>query len=351
MKIAQRTSMPFDDRGSISPPTSKSVPPFNNVPTIEDIINGDISIRDYYPNAGGEWSPGQDTSKSYKEEGNDYKRVEKDWGILNKLLDGGERSNQKWKVRVPGGFRTFMSFDLAQQYIRSRNIPFSYVQRVAQKNTSEDTRIETIAESINKCVMVESLDYKNGLSETGSSFCVFPNHFLTCAHVIKKYNKNEEVDISHFDGAIVNLIQFGTRYKASVIAIDPKKDMAIVRCDDINVGVMKIDTNFIIGEEVVTIGSPHGFENNVSAGVLGSLNRKLFFYKGAPDYMFVDLAVFPGNSGGPVISSSTGGVIGIVTLIVSEEGEYGLNAALPSTHINDFCMKNIKGFLGNKQNK
>jgi len=349
--VSQRTSMPFDDRGAISPPTQKSVPPFNNVPTIEDILNGNISLGDYYPHAGGEWSPGQDPSKSYREEGDDYKRLEKDWNILNKMLDGGERNRQQWKVRVPGGHRTFMSFELAQQYIRSKNIPFSYVQRVAQKtmdNGSESHRVEVISEAINKCVMVESLDYQKGLRETGSAFCVFLNHFITCAHVIKKYNKNHEVDSGYFEGAMVNVVQNGTRHVAKVITVDPKKDIAIIRCDDINVGIMNLDTSYMIGEEVVAIGSPHGFENNVSVGVLGSLNRKLFFYNGAPEYMFVDLAIFPGNSGGPVLRSSSGGVIGMVTLVVSEKGEYGLNAALPSSHIVDLCSKKIEGFAVNK---
>jgi S1-C subfamily serine protease len=350
-KISQRTSMPFDDRGAISPPTQKSVPPFNNVPTIEDILNGNINLGDYYPHAGGEWSPGQDPSKSYREEGDDYKRVEKDWNILNKMLDGGERSRQQWKVRVPGGHKIFMSFELAQQYIRSKNIPFSYVQRVAQKtqgNQSENERVKVISESINKCLMVESIDYQKGIRETGSAFCVFLNYFITCAHVIKKYNKNHDIGSNYFEGAIVNVVQNGIRHSATVIDVDAKKDIALILCNDVNVEAMNIDTEFVVGEEVIAIGSPHGFENNVSVGVLGSLNRKLFFYEGAPEYMFVDLAIFPGNSGGPVIRSSNGGVIGVITMVVSESGEYGLNAALPSNYIVDLCAKNIKGFAGEK---
>ena len=263
-------------------------------------------------------------------------------------MDGGERSNQKWKVKVPGGYRTFISLEMAQQYIREKKIPFSYVTRVAQKNLSPDNNIETIADSINKCVMVESVNIQEGLKETGSAFCVFPNQFITCAHVIKRYNKNQNIEPSHFAGAIVDLVQFGQRRKATVINVDPKRDIALLKCEEMNIGTLKIESNYVIGEEIFTIGSPHGFENNVSAGILGSLNRKLFFYQGAPDYMFVDLAVFPGSSGCPIIRSSTGGVIGMVTLIVSEEGEYGLNAALPSNHIIDFCNKNIKGFSANK---
>ena len=346
--IAYRSSMPFDNRGdsgnpSISPTTQKSIQPFNNVLTIQDLMSGEKTIGDFYPNGGGDWSSGEDVDKSYREKGDEYKRSERDWDILNNLLDGGERSHQQWKVKVPGGNRVFMSFELAQQYIREKKLPYSYVTRIAQKNVPQNNT-SVVSDSINKCVMIQSIDAVESLQETGSAFCVFLNHFITCAHVIKKYNKNDNVDPSFFVGAMVSVVQAGRKYKATVMSVDPKRDLALIKCDDINTGVFELAKDYIVGEDIVAIGSPRGFENNVSAGILGSLNRKLFFYDGAPDYMFVDLAVFPGSSGCPIIRSSTGEVIGMVTLIVAEEGEYGLNAALPSNHIIDFCNKNIEGF-------
>lgn len=340
--------MPFDNRGSgdiasISPTTPKSIMPFNNVPTIQDIMNGDTRIRDVYPHAGGDWSPGEDTAKNYHEKGDDYKRRERDWDILSRLLDGGERPSQEWKVKVQGGYRTFMSFELAQQYVREKKLPFSYISRIAQK-TENRNGVDIVAESINKCVMVESIDLQAAIQETGSAFCVSPNKFITCAHVIKKYNKNQNVDQGYFDGATISLVQFGKKYEARIITIDSKLDLALLDCRGIRVNSFSLERNYVVGEDIIAIGSPHGFENNVSAGILGSLNRKLFFYEGAPDYMFVDASIFPGSSGCPIVRPSTGGVIGMVTLIVAGEGEYGLNAALPSEYIINMCQKNIEGF-------
>jgi len=57
--------------------------------------------------------------------------------------------------------------------------------------------------------------------------------------------------------------------------------------------------------------------------------------------MFIDAAVFPGSSGGPVIRVGSGNVVGMITLIVSGGEDYGLNAALPSAYIKEFIAKYI----------
>ena len=54
----------------------------------------------------------------------------------------------------------------------------------------------------------------------------------------------------------------------------------------------------MVGDEIIAIGSPHGFENNVSFGQVGSVDKTIYSHNGAPMYMFVDLSVFSGNSGG-----------------------------------------------------
>lgn len=348
--IAQRTSMPFDNRGLtgspyLSMPTQKSVPPFNNVPTIQDITNHTTNIRDVYPHAGGDWSPGEDSSKSYREKGDDYKRQDKDAQIIANMLDKGREPQQQWKVKVKGGSKSFISLNLAEKYLRDNNLPFSYIARVAQvKQNTQDDRVDVIADSLNKTFMVESINTTRGIKEVGSSFCIAPYYFLTCAHVIRSYNKNAEIKSETFLNATVNLVRGDTKYKAIVIAADPKLDMALLRCN-IDTTPLEIESNIQIGEDIIAIGSPHGYENNVSTGTLGSIGRKVYFYNGAPEYMFIDLAVFPGVSGGPVIKVSNGKVVGIVTLIVSSGvGNYGLNAALPASYIESFISKNIPNY-------
>jgi len=344
-----RSSMPFDNKGpygnpSISPTTDKSIQPFNNVTTIQDILDNRKKIEDVYPHAGGDWSPGEDVDKSYKEKGDDYKRQEKDELILDFLMEPREKSLQKWKVRVPGGTRTFISFELAKEYTRKNNIPFTYITRIAQNNFGEEkNRVLLISESINKTFMVESIDTVRGVRETGSGFCVFPGYFLTCAHVIKRYNKNEISNKVFFENTIISMINDGKKYKGVLIAVDAKMDLALLRCE-IDVDYMKIGGPIDVGENIIVIGSPHGYENDVSTGIVSSLDRKLYFYNGAPEYMFMDLSIYPGSSGGPVIKESTGNVVGIVTMIVDGSHGYGLNAALPYRYMNDFCKNNIKGF-------
>ena len=340
--------MPFDNRGpdgmpSISPSTTKSVMPFNNVPTIQGLLNGDEKIGDYYPHAGGEWSPGKDVSKSYRETGDDYKREARDMDIINGLMEQGESMKEEWKVTVGnngmGGSLYFPSFPSAQQYVRQNKIPLNYISRVANINKEAQTqgqnRSIVILDSMRKTFMVESINILEGVKETGSAFCIKKNQFITCAHVIKHYDKNKELDDHLFFKDInVNLTQDGNYHRAEVISVDLAKDIAILSCQTIDVEPFELDNDVQIGEDIFAIGSPHGYENNVSMGTVGSLDRKIFDYEGSPEYMFINLSVFSGNSGGPIIRISNGRVVGMVTMIIhGGVDNYGLNAGLPSRYI------------------
>jgi len=323
--------------------------PFNNVHTIQDILDG----RPYnYMHGNGDWNIDKETTNpSYRENGDDYQRQERDlsrWRrdeeIAQKLLGDGNVSEQsKWEVKVDGGSVFFMSFDLARKYLRENKLPFRFLSRVAQNMGAEDMRVGTIADSLTKTVMVESIIMEEGVKETGSAFCVKKGYFLTCAHVIRKYNKyTKNISEIRFGDTVVNLVQNGTRYSAKFVTANPKWDIALLRCD-LDIEPFEIDAEMLVGQDVFAVGSPHGYENNVSVGTIGSLNRKLFFYPQAPDYMFADLATFSGNSGGPLVKSDNGKVVGMVTLVVSSSGGYGLNAALPSNYIKEFCRQNIEG--------
>ena len=218
--LSYRSTSPFDNRGddgspSISPSTSRGTMPFNNVPTIQDLMSGNIRIEDYNPHAQGDWASGEDVEKDYKEKGDDYKRRERDSEILSGLLRDVVKTPQKWQVKIPGGTKTFMSFDLARKYTRERNIPFAYVQRIAQNNIStEKERIEVIADSIGKTLMVQSVNAEQGVMDTGSAFCVAPNYFITCAHVVRNYNKNKETSTDYFSKSIINLVLGGKKTEA-----------------------------------------------------------------------------------------------------------------------------------------
>jgi len=344
MKKKAISFTPFDNRTengqpSIGPSTKKVIVPTNNVHTIQDVLNG----RPYkMPGAGGSWGEGENSQPgSYKSEGDDYKREAKDFEILRNMLGVNPFISEVWRVKVPGGSKDFTSFHMAEAYsekLRGKGIGSTYVTRVAQSNNK--TRI--ITESLEKTFMIESINVGEGVKETGSAFCVAKNYFVTCAHVIKNYDKNNPKNaFDYMDDIFVNIYFGGTARRATIIDIDPKLDIALIQCD-IDVEPFVLGVNPQVGQDIIAVGSPHGYENNVSTGTIGSLDRKIYTYKEAPDYMFADMSIFPGNSGGPVIDEEKGHVVGMVTLIVSSIGGYGLNACLPSKYVQEFCRRSIK---------
>lgn len=340
----------------LSPATERSVLPTANVITIQDILNG----KQYkLPGAGGDWSSGEDTQKDYNVESDDYKRQERDIELIQKMLNHqGEHKEELWEVRVPGGKKTFVSQNAANEYkqkLEQKGLPVKWVTRkkMAQveaqieKDTGND-KVELVAEALKKTFMVESINMQEGMKLNGSAFCVAPNYFLTCAHVVKKYNKNlqKKLDSDEISATIqLSLIQLGQKYPAKLITIDAINDIAIISCDTSSLKIIPFTLNseILVGEDVLAVGSPHGYENNTSFGTVGSLGRKIYGYEGAPEYMFIDAAAFNGNSGGPIIKQSDGSVIGMLTAIVSANGDYGLNAGLPAEILRNFCIMNKIG--------
>jgi serine protease Do len=104
----------------------------------------------------------------------------------------------------------------------------------------------------------------------------------------------------------------------------------VLRIDAKNLPTVKIGdpARARVGEWVMAIGSPFGFENTVTAGIISAKSRTLPD-EGYVPFMQTDVAVNPGNSGGPLINAS-GEVIGINSQIYSESGGYqGLSFAIP----------------------
>jgi len=347
MKKEAISFTPFDNRDrngmpSIGPATQRSIVPTNNVHTMQDVLNGHPYKM---PGTRGHWAPGEDAQPgSFKSTGDDYKRQEIDMEIIKEMTKGVPFASgiypirkEVWKVKVPGGSKEFLSFNLAEEYkekLRDKGILNTYVTRVAQLNN----KFKIIEESLEKTFMIESINISEGVKETGSAFCVAPNYFITCAHVIKNYNKNSGDNVFlDIDDILINVYHSGIVKKAKVVDVDIKLDIAMLLCD-INIAPFELGDP-IIGQDVISVGSPHGYENNISRGTIGSLDRKVYNYDGAPYYMFADMSIFPGNSGGPVIDEQNGKVVGMVTLIVSGYGGFGLNACLPSKYIRKFCSR------------
>jgi serine protease Do len=119
-------------------------------------------------------------------------------------------------------------------------------------------------------------------------------------------------------------------FVAKVLGSDAKTDVAVLRIDAKDLPVVPLGNtkDLKVGEWVLAIGAPFGFENSVTAGVVSAKGRSL------PDDSFVpfiqtDVAVNPGNSGGPLFNAR-GEVVGINSQIYSHTGGYqGLSFAIP----------------------
>jgi len=153
----------------------------------------------------------------------------------------------------------------------------------------------------------------------GSGFIVSADGtILTNAHVVQGA---KEVTVKLTDRR---------EFRAKVLGADSKTDVAVLKIDAKNLPTVPLANpkDLKVGEWVLAIGSPFGFENTVTAGVVSAKGRSL------PDDSFTpfiqtDVAINPGNSGGPLFNSR-GEVVGINSQIYSRSGGYqGVSFAIP----------------------
>ena len=122
----------------------------------------------------------------------------------------------------------------------------------------------------------------------------------------------------------------GRDFVAKVVGVDKKTDIAVLRIDAKGLPTVRIGnpSTTRVGEWVVAIGSPYGFENTVTAGIVSAKSRSLPEENYVP-FIQTDAAVNPGNSGGPLFNLA-GEVIGVNSQIYSRTGGYqGLSFAIP----------------------
>ncbi|TAL91485.1 MAG: Do family serine endopeptidase [Candidimonas sp.] len=151
----------------------------------------------------------------------------------------------------------------------------------------------------------------------GSGFFISSDgYILTNNHVVADSN-----------GIFVTLTN-GKEYKAKVIGTDPRTDVALIKIDIKGMTPIPIgDSNEIKkGQWVLAIGSPFGLDSTVTAGIISAINRDTGDYL---PFIQTDVAVNPGNSGGPLINLA-GQVIGINSQIISQSGGFmGISLAIP----------------------
>ncbi|HUQ73113.1 MAG TPA: Do family serine endopeptidase [Burkholderiales bacterium] len=154
----------------------------------------------------------------------------------------------------------------------------------------------------------------------GSGFIISADgYILTNAHVV-----------AGFDDVNVRLADSKREFKARVVGLDKRSDVALLKVDaqDLPTARLGSSSSLEAGDWVAAIGSPFGFANTITAGIVSAKGRSL------PDEMYVpfiqtDVAVNPGNSGGPLLNLQ-GEVIGVNSMIYSGTGGYmGVSFAIP----------------------
>lgn len=153
----------------------------------------------------------------------------------------------------------------------------------------------------------------------GSGFIVSSDGtILTNAHVVRGA-----------DEVVVKLID-KRKFTAKVIGTDARTDVAVLKITARNLPAVKLGNPdaLRVGEAVAAIGSPFGFENSVTAGIVSAKGRSLPSESYVP-YIQTDVAINPGNSGGPLFNMR-GEVVGINSQIYSRSGGYqGVSFAIP----------------------
>lgn len=176
----------------------------------------------------------------------------------------------------------------------------------------------------------------------GSGFIVSNDgYILTNAHVVQGV---DEVTVKLTDKR---------KFTAKVVGYDERTDIAVIKINASNLPKVTIGDpeKLRVGEAVVAIGSPFGFENSVTSGIVSAKGRSLPSENYVP-FIQTDVAVNPGNSGGPLFNLR-GEVVGVNSQIYSRNGGYqGVSFSIPIDVAMDVANqlksagKVMRGWLG-----
>ena len=153
----------------------------------------------------------------------------------------------------------------------------------------------------------------------GSGFIISKDGYvMTNYHVVKDADE------------IIVRLSDRRELKAEIIGVDPRSDVALLKIDATGLPVARIgkSSDLEVGEWVLAIGSPFGFDHSATAGIVSAKGRSLPRENYVP-FIQTDVAINPGNSGGPLFNQE-GEVVGVNSQIYSRTGGYmGLSFSIP----------------------
>jgi S1-C subfamily serine protease len=206
-----------------------------------------------------------------------------------------------------------MSSDLYKQPARDDNLLDSYSRAVIGVVEKVGPAVVSIG------VMKRGHAARPGGEGAGSGVIIAPDgYILTNNHVVED---TLEVEVGLTNGDV---------FKAEIVGADPATDLAVVRAATNGLQAAELgDSDALrVGQLVIAIGNPFGFQSTVSTGVISALGRALRSETGRliENVIQTDVPLNPGNSGGPLVDSR-GRVIGINTAIISIA--QGISLAIP----------------------
>ncbi|CAB4243322.1 Serine protease [Methylacidimicrobium sp. AP8] len=177
----------------------------------------------------------------------------------------------------------------------------------------------------------------------GSGVVVAPEGFvLTCAHVVERaVNRAVKVSLSQ-----------GSGYQADVLFEDPAQDLALLKVHAHKAlpayDIQRLSPN-LLGQTVIVLGNPVGYQNSVSKGILSAKDRAIQTEEGQIGGLLqTDAAINPGNSGGPLVDL-TGAFVGLSSAKFSGEAIEGIGFAIPGERVLAWYRKAREAALGGRK--